>query len=53
MLANKDQQIKFHLKELKKAIRKGWGKPCKDQHPLCSVCITWRAWSDLNEMFKF
>lgn len=51
-ISTEEEEIKFHLKELKKHIQKGWGKPCPDFSPLCGNCIIRRAWETMNEIFK-
>ena len=51
-IVTEEEEIKFHLKELKKALRKGFGPKCKDRSLLCGCCIAWRNLEDLSEMFK-
>ena len=40
------------LKELKKIIIKGFGKPCKSYNWACSVCNVWSAYSILEDLLR-
>ena len=36
------------LRQFKKYLLKGWGKPCKDFSAMCSCCLVWRAFETIE-----
>jgi len=40
------------LKELKKKLLKGYGKPCKEFRYGCPVCDVWMAYQILEDAFN-
>jgi hypothetical protein len=42
--------MKKILKQLKKAMEKEIGGPCKDRDPYCASCISWSAYETLEHI---
>lgn len=42
------ERIRMYFKDKQRCQ----SRRCKDFSPLCGCCSAWRAWNDLNELFK-
>lgn len=40
------------IKELRKALRKDFGPPCKEFFPTCVVCQVWHAYDILKKVIS-
>jgi hypothetical protein len=51
-MMKESKRMKKVLLELKKHLRKYWGKRCPDYFPSCGVCDIWHAYDVIEEGVK-